>query len=284
MKITIWGARGSIAAPGVDMLRYGGNTTCIEVRSTADEVILIDAGTGVRQAGKAIRRAGQPRTIRFFFTHSHWDHLVGFPFFEPAYFPEYRLTFCGGQHAQDSIRRYLGHQMEAPYFPVDFSNLRAEVSFRCDRAHTHDDLCELGDLRVRQVPLNHPNGGYGFRFTERSRSFVFLTDNELGYAHPGGLDPAGYADFCHDADLLMHDAQYTDAEYEVTRGWGHATFRDAVDLAVAAGVKQLALFHHDPDRTDVDLDAQVAWCRARLREAGSDVRCFAATEGQVLEL
>ncbi len=284
MKVTIWGARGSIAATGLEFLRHGGNTTCVEVRTAKGEVILIDAGTGVRQAGKALRKAGGPHDLRFFFTHSHWDHLVGFPFFEPAYFPEYHLTFCGGVHAQESIRRYLCHQMEAPYFPVDFSNLKATCSFLCERKDPCLGACALGDLTVEQVPLNHPNGGQGFKFTERGRSFVFLTDNELGFQHPGGLTPAGYAEFCRGADLLLHDAQYTDAEYKVTRGWGHSTYRDAVDLALAAGVKRLGLFHHDPDRTDDDLDAQVAWCRARLHEANHDVACFAAAEGQILDI
>ena len=284
MRVKVWGARGSIAVTGPETLSYGGNTTCVEVRTSAGGVLLIDAGTGVRQAGKALRRPGEPREVRFFFSHSHWDHLFGFPFFEPAYLPEFSLRFCGGIHAQEAIRRYLAHQMEAPYFPVDFSNLKAACSFQCESPHNPEGGCRLDGLLVERIALNHPNGGFGFRFTEAGRSFVFLTDNELGFAHPGGLAPADYADFCRGAALLMHDAQYTDAEYQVTRGWGHSTYRDVIELATAAGVERVAFFHHDPDRTDAELDRQVAYWQGSLRAAGSPITCFAAAEGMEIEL
>jgi phosphoribosyl 1,2-cyclic phosphodiesterase len=284
MRIKVWGARGSISVTGPDTLFYGGNTTCLELRSANGDLVLIDAGTGVRQAGKALMMPGEPRHVRFFFTHSHWDHLFGFPFFEPAYLPEFHLRFCGGVHAQESIRRYLGHQMEAPYFPVDFSNLKARCSFQCDNPHTPDLGCQLGGLRIERIALNHPNGGFGFRFTEDGRSFVFLTDNELGFEHPGGPSPAAFADFCRGATLLFHDAQYTDVEYEHTRGWGHSTYRDAVGLALAAGVERLGFFHHDPDRTDAQLDKQVAYWQAHLKETGSSIACFAAAEGMVIDV
>lgn len=222
--------------------------------------------------------------VRFFFTHSHWDHLTGFPFFAPAYSPHYRLRFCGGPHAQETIRRYLNHQMQAPYFPVEFRHLRSTCVFECAGGHERDGACGVGACQVEQVPLSHPNGGFGFKFREGDRSFVFLTDNELGQIHPGGLEPAGYVSFCRDADLLFHDAQYTDGEYERTRGWGHSTYGDAVDLAMAAGVRRLGLFHHDPQRSDDDLERQLAWCQTRIRESGSELECFAVAEGMTLTL
>ncbi|MDD5627907.1 MAG: MBL fold metallo-hydrolase [Elusimicrobia bacterium] len=285
MQIKLWGCRGSIASPGPATLRYGGNTTCLEMRTKKGRIVIVDAGSGLRFLGKALRREPGVSELRFFITHAHLDHLSGFPFFEPAYLERFSLTFCGGVHAQDSIKRYLSRQMTAPFFPVEFSVLKAKFDFACQRDGMRpcSGPCRWDGLEVAPIALNHPNGGYGFKFTERGRSFVFLTDNELGFRHEGGLTPAQYADLCRGADLLIHDAQYTDAEYRLTRGWGHSTFNDAVDLALAAGVKRLGLFHHDPDRTDDDLDRQVENCRRRIRKAGGAVDCFGATEGTTLE-
>jgi phosphoribosyl 1,2-cyclic phosphodiesterase len=187
MKVKIWGCRGSIPTPGPATLRYGGNSTCLEIR-TADgdakgQNIVVDAGSGVRALGKALRLEKKISHIRFFFTHSHWDHLVGFPFFEPAYSPDYRITFCGGPHAQDSIRRYLSRQMEAPYFPVEFKFLKAKFDYRCERPHDEGVPCPLDGLEVLAAPLSHPNGGYGYKFVRNGRSLVIFTDNELGFQH-----------------------------------------------------------------------------------------------------
>ncbi len=284
MKIRIWGCRGSIATPGPTTLRYGGNSTCLEIRTTTGQVIIVDAGSGVRNLGKDLILENNVTRIRFFFTHSHWDHLMGFPFFQPAYSALYSITFCGGPHAQDSIRSYLTHQMKAPYSPVDFNLLKAKFDFRCERPDMEPGNCRLDGMEVCPVPLNHPNGGYGYKFIDRGKTFVFLTDNELSFQHKGGLSWAQYTEFCRGVDLLIHDAQYTDEEYKLTRGWGHSTFGDAANLAIEAGVKCLGLFHHDPDRTDDDLDRQVEFCRERICLADNAVECFAAAEGMVIEL
>jgi phosphoribosyl 1,2-cyclic phosphodiesterase len=284
VKITFWGCRGSIPSPGPSTLRYGGNTTCLEVRDSEGRLVVVDAGSGLRLLGKTLLKDQAPQTVRFFLTHSHWDHLMGFPFFEPAYHERFSFLFCGGAHAQDSIQRYLSHQMQTPFFPVDFSVLKAAFHFRCERPHGGDPPCRLDSLQVFPIPLSHPNGGYGFKFLENGRSFVFLTDNELRHQHPGGLKPALYEDFCQGADLLVHDAQYTERQYGFTRTWGHSTFDDAADLAAAAGVKRLGLFHHDPDRSDEDLDRQVDLCRERLLKTRVKLDCFACAEGSSIEL
>jgi phosphoribosyl 1,2-cyclic phosphodiesterase len=284
MKIRIWGCRGSITTPGPTTLRYGGNSTCLEIRAATGQIIIVDAGSGVRNLGKGLTQEKDITQIRFFFTHSHWDHLVGFPFFEPAYSNHSSITFCSGPHTQDSIRRYLTHQMEAPYFPVDFNLLKAKFDFRCERPHMEPGNCCLDGLEVCPVSLNHPNGGYGYKFIEPGKTLVFLTDNELSFQHEGGLGRSQYVEFCRGADLLLHDAQYTDEEYKSTRGWGHSTFGDATDFAIEAGVKRLGFVHHDPDRTDDDLDRQVKFCQERIHSAGSRVECFAAAEGMVIEL
>jgi phosphoribosyl 1,2-cyclic phosphodiesterase len=284
MIITIWGSRGSITTPGINTVRYGGNSTCLEVRSKDGKVFVIDAGSGIRNLGKSLCREADTSEIRFFFTHSHWDHLVGFPFFEPAYFDRFNITFCSGPHAQRTIRKYLSHLMESPYFPVAFNHLKARFNFRCDNHNSEDINCPLGCMEFRALPLNHPNGGYGCRMIEHGKKFIFLTDNELDYQHEGGLTRTEYVELCRDADLLLHDAQYTDEEYKHTRGWGHSTYKDAVALAMEAGVKRFGLYHHDPDRTDDDLDRQLDFCRRQIQQAGSSVECFACAEGMVLEL
>jgi phosphoribosyl 1,2-cyclic phosphodiesterase len=280
MKITIWGCRGSLTIPGPATVRYGGNTTCLEIRTADHQVIVVDAGSGLRNLGKALLAENKITDIFLLFTHSHWDHLVGFPFFGPAYLERYTLTLCGGPKTQQSLRQYLTHQMEAPYFPVGFELLKARFDFGCECPKTGN----IGSVAVYPVALSHPNEGYGYKLVENGRSFVFLTDNELGFRHPGGLSRAQYVDFCRGADLLFHDAQYTDEEYKRTRGWGHSNMADATDLAIEAQVKRFALFHHDLDRSDDDLDRQIENCRKRIRQAGSAVECFGAAEGMVLEL
>jgi phosphoribosyl 1,2-cyclic phosphodiesterase len=284
MKIKIWGCRGSIPTPGPATLRYGGNTTCVEIRTSRGQLIIVDAGSGVRNLGWVLSQEKEVTPIRFFFTHSHWDHLVGFPFFQPAYSENSHITFCSGPHAQDSVRTYLIHQMQAPFFPVDFNLLRAKFDFRCERPNMEPGPCRLDGLEVLPVSLSHPNGGYGYKFIEQGKAFVFLTDNELSFEHEGGLSWEEYVDFCRGVDLLFHDAQFTGEEYKLTRGWGHSSFADATDLAIEAGVKRLGLIHHDPNRTDDDLDRQGAFCEERIRLAGSAVECLAIAEGMVIEL
>ncbi len=278
MKIKIWGCRGSLPAPGVKMSRYGGNTTCVEVRPDTGGVIIIDAGSGLHKLGKSLVKEKDVTSVRFYFTHSHWDHLLGFPFFQPAYSNKYSLTFCSGPHAQDSIRQYLSHQMQAPYFPVDLSQLQAKMNFHCDNPCQENRNCICDGIEVRAIPINHPNGGFGYRFSENGKTFFFFPDNELGFAHPNGPDRDYFAKTVQDADLLIHDSQYTDDEYRYTRGWGHSTYADATDLAIAANVKSFGIFHHDPDRTDEELELHVETCRQRIQKSGSGVQCFAVAD------
>ena len=284
MKIRIWGCRGSITTPGLTTLRYGGNTTCVEIRSKRGQVIIIDAGSGARNLGRALSQEKDVSQIRFFFTHSHWDHLVGFPFFRPAYLDYFSITLCSGSHAQDSIKKYLTHQMEAPYFPVDFNLLKAKFDFHCQRPNMEPGNCHLEGLEVCPVPLNHPNGGYGYKFIEGDKTFVFITDNELDFPHAGGLSRGEYIEFCRGADLLLHDAQYTEEEYKSTRGWGHSTIDQATDLAIEARVKSLGLFHHDPDHTDDLINRELEFSQERIYRKASTVECFATAEGMEIDL
>lgn len=280
MKITVWGCRGTLPTPGQSTLKYGGNTTCLEIRNNKGFPTIIDAGSGLRFLGKKLLQEENCKEMCLMLTHSHWDHLMGFPFFQPAYFSRFRINICGIQSARNYMRHSLARQLEAPYFPVDFEQLKAQFNFTCNGPGC--DQCH--NMKIETISLSHPNGGFGFKFTENGQHFVFLTDNELGYRQPDGKDPHEYAEFCRDADLLFHDAQYTDKEYLKTRTWGHSTYAQALKLAMDANVKRLGLFHHDPDRTDTELDTIVSELQKTVADAGSDLDVFAVKEGMTIEL
>ena len=288
MKITIWGCRGSITAPGRDTLRYGGESTCFEILTDDDETIIIDAGSGIRKLGNKLIKDGTRTNLTLLMTHAHWDHLAGFPFFKPAFSPRYTISVCGGPDAQASVMHSLKHQMEPPYFPVDMSAMKANFATgcRCDCEDCGHRISGLGPShRCESIPLNHPNGGWGFKFTGKSeRAFVLLTDNEIRYHHETGRSRDEYIAFCKGAELLFHDAQYTEEEYAKTVTWGHSTYRDAVDVAIDAGVKRLGLLHHDPERSDDEVDRHLAWCRNYIAERQSSLECFACAEGTTFEV
>jgi phosphoribosyl 1,2-cyclic phosphodiesterase len=280
MQITIWGCRGSIPVSGLETSRFGGSTTCVEIRLEDGSLIILDAGTGVRRLGKKLAGESESREITFILTHAHWDHLMGFPFFAPAFGKDWIIHVRGGPIAKETLRRYLAHQMEPPFFPVSFSAMKAQFDF----THGIPKIKQVGSAEISPIALSHPNGGYGFRIEEAGKSFVFLTDNELGYVHDGGATMTDYIRFCRKADLLLHDSQYTFSEYETHEGWGHSTFRDTINLAIDAGVKRLGFFHHDPDRSDDDLNRIVAGCRRTLTERKVPLDCFCAAEGQRVSL
>jgi phosphoribosyl 1,2-cyclic phosphodiesterase len=231
MIIRCWGSRGSIAVSGKEYVKYGGDTTCMEVRTDDGEVIIFDAGTGLRSLGNALHQE-KIRKLHVLFTHAHWDHLMGFPFFKPLFTSGTTLNLCGYPAGKPSFRDVIAGLMSAPYFPVqlDSEDIRARLRFK--------DLGErpfkIGGVRIRPIFLNHPNGGLGYRLEEGGRSFVFLTDNELDFRHAGGCSFERYAAFCAGADLLIHDAEYDQKDYQFNRGWGHSLYTDAVRLAMQA--------------------------------------------------
>lgn len=288
MKITIWGCRGSISAPGKETLRYGGESTCLEITTDEGNTIIIDAGSGIRKLGNNIMKNAGNKNLTFLLTHAHWDHLAGFPFFRPAFSSAYTMNLCGGPDPQRSLMKYLRHQMEPPYFPVDMSAMKAKFTEGCQcgiTKCTHTFPGIESSHKCDAIPLNHPDGGYGFKQTDsKGKTFVFLTDNEIQYHHENGRTREEYVSFCSNADLLFHDAHYTEEEYLKTKNWGHSTYKDALDLAIDANVKKLGLFHHDPDRCDDDIDRYVAWCNEYIKSKNSALECFACAEGTTFEL
>ena len=280
MEITFWGCRGSLPTPGKRTNKYGGNTTCVEVRLSDGTLIVLDAGTGIRNLGKHLVQHPNGSDIYLILTHPHWDHLMGFPFFAPAYSSKYKIHIRGGPIAKDTVQKYLEHQMQPPYFPARFRSMKAQFDF----THGIPMVKQIGQAEVTPIALSHPNGGYGYRIVEGSTTFVFLTDNEIDYDHEGSLARYEYINACKGADLLVHDAQYTDKEYEKTEGWGHSTYSSATRLAIQANVKRLGLFHHDPDRDDASLDRILQACQGEIDRYRKNIRCFAATEGSRISI
>ncbi len=280
MKIRVWGTRGSLTTPGRETVRYGGFTTCVEVRLADGTLVVIDSGSGIHRLGSALLAEPGTSQLYLLLTHAHWDHLTGFPFFTPAYLERYRIHVRGGTDAKDPLRRYLEHQMDPPFFPVEFNVLRARFDFEGIEGRT----LAIGSATVVPVPLSHPNGGTGYAFTEGGSRLVFLTDNELGRVHPGGLTAGDYRRFCEGADLALLDAEFTAEEYRQRAGWGHSTWEAALEMALGAGCGRLGLWHHNVRRTDEDLDRIVAECRGRISAAGSGLECFAARQEEALEV
>ena len=239
----------------------------------------MDCGSGVRRLGNVLAREGV-RRLSILFTHSHWDHILGFPFFKPLYDSAVAIDFFGCPFAQRSVRSVIKKVMQAPQFPINLGALKAQLRFHafCLEAF------RIGSLRIEPIVLSHPNQGLGFKFEEAGKVFVFLTDNELAYRHPGGRRFADYAAFCAGADILIHDAEFTDADYRRTRTWGHSTYRQALELALKAGVKRFGLCHHNQDRPDAEVDAMVRDCRRLAARKGRALDCFGVTQDTVLDL
>ena len=288
MDIRFWGTRGSLAKPGPITLRHGGNTSCVEVRSDDGTLIVLDCGTGAHGLGQALLSAGPRCDGHLMITHTHWDHIQGFPFFAPLFVPGNTWNIYAPGALGRQLERTLAGQMEYNYFPVTLAQLAATICFH--------DIAEgefaIGDMRVTTQYLNHPALTLGYRLQSGGIAVVYSVDHEPHAPNPAARAEAEpprhkedqrHIDFLADADLVIHDSQYTIAEYPQKTGWGHTPAEWAVDYAVAARAKRLALTHHDPLRDDEALDRVVEMCRRRASAAGSGLEVFAAAEGQELQ-
>ncbi|MEP6657122.1 MAG: MBL fold metallo-hydrolase [Betaproteobacteria bacterium] len=288
MLVRFWGTRGSIAKPGLGTVRYGGNTSCVELRSSSGTLVVLDCGTGAQGLGQALVAGGiSPLHGHVLIGHTHWDHIQGFPFFAPLFKSGNEWHIYGPRGVGFSLRESLSGQMQSTYFPVALKDLDATL-------HFHDlveGVLQIGDIHVTTQYLNHPALTLGYRLEADGVTVVYATDHEpyssacvagTG-ARLAGQD-ARHARFLADADLVIHDAQYTASEFPAKRGWGHSTVEYAVETAVSVGVRRLALFHHDPMRNDEAVDRLVAGARDLVAQACGTTEVFAAAEGQVLEL
>lgn len=289
--VKFWGTRGSIPTPGAGTRIYGGNTSCVEIRF-GGTLFICDAGSGIRGLGKdLLARNPVPRELHLLITHTHWDHIQGFPFFDPCHRKDLRLNLYEPAGGDRSRHQLLSGQMSSAYFPVSFGDLGAEVV-----SHTlAAEGSVIGGVRVRSLALNHPGGCFGFIFQDEARKIAYITDNEIvptaedtfpDPEHAGKMRviPPALLEHCAKADLLICDAQYDDADYLRKKGWGHSSCSTVTDFAVQAGVRSLALFHHDPESTDELVEQRVESCRRRAARHGAELVIFAAREGLELKI
>jgi phosphoribosyl 1,2-cyclic phosphodiesterase len=275
VRIRFWGTRGSIPTPGLGTVRYGGNTACVEVRAANGALLVLDAGTGLRELGVQLAQNGHgtPVDLDLFISHLHWDHIQGIPFFRPAYDPRTALRIHAPHHSKP-LKDLLGLGMDDPFFPVGLDAVPAKLEI--------DELAEDGErrsgpFRVRTTRLFHPAPAYAYRIEADGGALVYATDTEDPFS--GKENPV--VAFAQGADVLIHDAQYVNGDYK--KGWGHSTAETAVDVALAAGVKKLVLYHHDPERTDDALDKIAADTKRLAKEKGGP-EVFVAYEGMEIEL
>jgi ribonuclease BN (tRNA processing enzyme) len=279
MIITCWGSRGSIPVSGRTYLKYGGDTTSLEIRTKSGDIIAVDAGTGIRRFGKKLadEDAGN---INFIFTHAHWDHLMGFPFFKPLYFKHAKFRMHGCPFHSQFVESILSTVMAPPNFPVKYDDIKAQMRYEKACPQQFD----IGSISVTPIAISHPNGGSGYKFTEDGKTFVFLTDNELGYIHPGGCEFKSYVDFAAGADFLIHDCEYTPEEYRTFIEWGHSDYTDVLKLAREAGVKKLGLFHLNQERTDDQMDQMVGVCQKYFDDYGLEIECIGVASDMTFSL
>jgi len=273
MRIKFWGVRGSTPTPQAENLRYGGNTSCVEVR-LGDQIYIFDCGTGFRVLGRELGHefGARPFAAHVFVSHFHWDHIQGMPFFRPLYDnPNSHFVFHSSSRTR-GLQQVMAEQMAAPYFPVNLAQMRAQLSFyNIDNGH----LPMADGIQIKTAWLNHPQGCMGFRLETKEGVLVYATDNEPGDPN---FDKA-VRKLAEGADILIYDAQYLPEEYEARRrGWGHSHWREAVNIVMESGAKELILYHHDPDHDDQCMDSIVKAVSSHCPK----VR--AAREGDLIEL
>lgn len=289
MKVTFWGVRGSIPVPGPSTMRYGGNTSCLELKSEEGDWIIFDAGTGLRLLGESLDLS-KKHDITILISHPHWDHINGIPFFTPMYIPGNRVAIYGPGTVEMSLEDILSGQMKYSYFPVRTVELLADISYK----QIEQDHFTIGNFRIESITLNHPVACLGYKVHYGGKTFVYLGDNEPYYNvykdddsemkdFVGTLNER-LVEFVKGADTLVCDSQYLPAEYESKRGWGHSTTHHTMNMAVRAGVKRLFFFHHEPLRSDDDLDEIVNHYRKIIAERGYRLELHAAMEGRTFDV
>lgn len=300
MRVRFYGVRGSIPTPTPDTVRYGGNTPCVElIIPGVSDIFIIDAGTGIRELGNKLA-AVKGRTINLFISHTHWDHIHGFPFFSPIFIPGYPIRVYGPNNPilDVSLEAALTtKQMEYAVFPVRDAELRAKLEFN----PVQKEKWRIGEVEIESHPLSHPVIAFGYSFTHGGKRLVYQSDHEPFHYSDSQDKPISESEratveetiatwnesiveFSRGADLLIADSAYTPEEYEKKKGWGHSSTMHVLERAMAAGVKRLALFHHDPTHSDDMLEKMLADVKAEAARRGATCEIFLAREGEEIEL
>lgn len=277
MRINFYGVRGSIPTPGADTLRYGGNTACVHVALSDDTNIILDAGTGIRSLGKVLAKTDSP--IHILLSHNHWDHIQGFPFFVPIYMLGRKISVTPGLTEIKEKDAFL-QQMTGSYFPVPKEAISADIVIE---EYVQNEWL-IGSAKIARLPINHPGGGSCYSITEGTKKIAYVTDNELYPPYKKSTDFLDFVSFVKGADLLIHDAQYVVQDMPAKSGWGHSVAEEAIKLALAADVKQLALYSHDPERSDTMVDEIVEHANLIVEIGGGKTKVIGASEGLVVEL
>ncbi|MFZ4620456.1 MAG: MBL fold metallo-hydrolase [Bacteroidota bacterium] len=293
MKLKFWGVRGSIPTPGKNTVRYGGNTPSLELRLDNNELIIFDAGTGIRNLGDQLIANGESIKTYILITHPHWDHIQGFPFFKPAFISGNEITVIGTDRDEIDLQHIIADQMKKIYFPIQLNELKANLNFRS----ISEEEFSIFDAHVRTIYVNHPGFTVAYRIDYKGKSIVYVSDNEpfdkesasrMTNFEPVVLkkfleyhgDPnQRIVDFARGADVFIHDATYTPEEYVDKVGWGHSQYLYTLKLANEANVKHCVLFHHEPNRTDDHIDRILEKCRNEIKQKKFTFECSAAYEG-----
>ena len=298
--LRFWGVRGSYSAPFASHLGVGGNTSCVEIR-VDDRIVVCDAGTGIIPFGNELMAQNKIRNLLVILTHYHWDHICGLPFFVPAFVPDWNISFFGPGQCDEEIKEHVSAQMQAPYFPVGTETWLAKINYL---QPTKDQSLNYGPISFNYQNVHHPGTTYGYRIKAKDKVILYVSDNEclyLGRSIDQKYDElneeekelydemrkeeyAAELELVRDADILIHDAQYTPEDYEKKRGWGHSCYIDTVNIAIEAGVKELYLYHHDPNYDDAAMEKIHVDSLNIISEKNSTLKCHIAREGLIIDL
>jgi phosphoribosyl 1,2-cyclic phosphodiesterase len=287
MEIKFWGVRGSIPVPGEDTVKYGGNTPCVQI-NTKDNLFILDAGTGIRQLGNSLIKENKVKKIHILLTHSHWDHIHGLPFFQPLFQKDFNINIYSNPNNGLNSELTVDALMNPNFFPVDKKVFQADINY-CEIEP--GKIYTIGDTSIDTIKLHHAQGTIAFKITCEGKSVVYMTDNEIIYNEAdGNIDVESLQNlnseiihFCKNCDLLIHDSMYMIDDFESKKGWGHSNNIASAYLSLYSSIKNLSLFHYNPEYPDKVIDKMINDTIEFLRSKSSQVNCFGAKENLRIE-